>query len=191
MSIVFLKNYFLIDFFTSSKYDYNKNGENNMIKNIFFDRDGTLGTLKDVRLPGSMILFPETRHVLRRLKDDGFKIFIATNQSCIARGTDGGYDFAKEFSDYGADDWFICPHDSGDQCDCRKPKPGLLEQAIRKHGLVREECIYVGDRETDIECAHRAGMRAVLLSVQKPNTAADYTIVSLFQLEKLLAEGNL
>lgn len=96
-----------------------------MIRCVFFDRDGTLGTLDDVRYPQTFRLFPDAKKTIDALKARGMFVFIASNQSCVARGTDGGYDFAREFSLLGADDWFICPHDKKDGCACRKPKTRL------------------------------------------------------------------
>lgn len=158
-----------------------------MIRSVFFDRDGTLGTLDDVRYPQTFRLFPDAKKTIEALKARGMRVFIASNQSCIARGTDGGYDFAREFSLLGADDWFICPHDKEDGCDCRKPKTGLLDAAVRKYGLLRRECAMVGDRETDIECGKAAGMFTVLYddSGKKP-TAADASVRSLSELLTLL-----
>ena len=153
-----------------------------MIRNVFLDRDGTIGRLIDITKPQSLVLFAETKPTIEKLKASGCRVFIVTNQSCIARGTDGGYDYAREFLDLGVDDWFICPHDAADQCDCRKPKPGLLRQAIRKYNLKIEECILVGDRETDVQCAHNMGMAAVLVGENRADTRADIIIPSLAEL---------
>ena len=161
-----------------------------MIRNVFFDRDGTLGELGDIRYPQTIKFFADAQEVLTRLKSRGYRIFIATNQSCIARGTDGGYDYAKEFKALRVDDWFICPHDKNDNCSCRKPKPGLLEQAVQKYKLKREECLMVGDRETDVECARNAGIHSALLCASgrapQEGTKAEHIIYSLHDLLSLL-----
>ena len=158
-----------------------------MIRCVFFDRDGTLGTLDDVRYPQTFRLFPDAKKTIDALKARGMFVFIARNQSCVARGTDGGYDFAREFSLLGADDWFICPHDKKDGCACRKPKTGLLDEAVRKYGLIRRECAMVGDRETDIECGRAAGMFTVLLDDSGAKlTEADVSVRSLSELLYLL-----
>lgn len=161
-----------------------------MIRNIFFDRDGTLGILQDIRYPQTLVFFPDTKMVIAELKRRGIRIFIASNQSCIARGTDGGYDYEQEFRDLGVDDWFICPHDKNDGCSCRKPKPGLLERAVQKYGLKREECLMVGDRETDVECALNSRIHSALLCVSgcvpSEGTKAEYILYSLSDLLPLL-----
>lgn len=135
-----------------------------MINCVFFDRDGTLGSLSDVRYPQTFTYFSDAFETIDLLKRRGKKIIIVTNQACIARGTDGGYDFAAEFAALGADDFFLCPHDGKDGCSCRKPATGLLEQAFRKYALVKEECIMVGDRPSDILCGKRMGVYTALLA---------------------------
>ena len=129
---------------------------------VFFDRDGTLGVGCD-DAPQSVVMLDYAAETLRRFKARGVKVFIFTNQSCIARKKDNGYDFAAEFAAVGADDWFICPHDTPDNCDCRKPKNGLLKQAEQKYGLDLTKCAVVGDRWTDIECGQSVGARTVLV----------------------------
>ena len=58
---------------------------------------------------------------------------------------------------------YVCKHDDGDDCECRKPKPGMILDAISKHNLKYEECIMIGDSIKDIEAAHAAGIDAFLL----------------------------
>ncbi len=159
-----------------------------MIKNVFFDRDGTLGSLTDVRYPQTFALFPDAKAAIAALKGAGLNLYVASNQACIARGTDGGYDFAAEFTALGMDDWFICPHDKGDGCQCRKPKTGLLDAAVQKYGMRREECVMVGDRETDVACGKAAGMRTVLLG--KGESAADATVSSLSEAANVILQWN-
>ena len=130
---------------------------------IFFDRDGTLGNLKDIRFPNTFVPFAGISETFEQLHGMGLKVLIASNQSCIARGTDNGYDFAAEFSAYGADSWFLCPHDAHDGCDCRKPKPGLLLRAAEQYGLDLKRCVMVGDRWTDMKCGFDAGTRCIFL----------------------------
>jgi D-glycero-D-manno-heptose 1,7-bisphosphate phosphatase len=58
---------------------------------------------------------------------------------------------------------YFCPHKSEEICDCRKPKPGMLEQAAREHGLDLAGSWVVGDRYGDLEMAHAAGARGILV----------------------------
>ena len=58
---------------------------------------------------------------------------------------------------------YYCPHQSGDQCNCRKPRTGMVEQAATEHALDVESSFVVGDRYADVELAHNAGARGVLV----------------------------
>lgn len=134
-----------------------------MIKCVLFDRDGTLGRLDDVRFPQTFHPFCDIAAVFASLKNRGFRVGIITNQSSIARGTGKGYDFAGEFTSYGCDVFEICPHDTSDGCDCRKPKSGLLLAAAEKLNILPRECLVVGDRLSDVACAKNAGASACLV----------------------------
>ena len=106
------------------------------MKAVFIDRDGTMGGDYYVEFPDDYYHYDGTREAFELLNNNGFTPIIFTNQSCIARGKDKGYDFAAEFRDIGAKYWYICPHDDKDNCNCRKPKTGLLEQAEKDGGVV-------------------------------------------------------
>jgi len=130
---------------------------------LLIDRDGTMGGGYYVKYPTDYSPYPGTAEAFARLKEHGFPLMIVTNQSCIARGLDGGYDFAAEFRAIGADDWFICPHDTPDRCHCRKPETGLIEQARDKHHLDLPSCYMIGDRWSDMLAGGRMGMRLILV----------------------------
>jgi len=130
---------------------------------VFIDRDGTMGGGYDMEFPWMYAPYPGTREAFALLNSNGFFPIIFTNQSCIARGKDNGYDFAAEFREIGAYDWFICPHDAGDGCNCRKPKTGLLEQAQAKYGLDLSSCFVIGDRWSDMLAGGLCGCRLILV----------------------------
>ncbi len=134
-----------------------------MIKCILFDRDGTLGELVDKRYPQTLLPYRDIKSVFTEIKQKGYFVGIITNQSSIARGTAGNYDFDGEFTSYGADIWEICPHDTCDNCDCRKPKSGLLTTVCSRLNITANECLVVGDRLSDIECAKRVGAEGILV----------------------------
>lgn len=134
-----------------------------MIRCILFDRDGTLGELVDKKYPQSLVPYPRIQETFSILKEKGYKVGIITNQSSIARGTAGDYDFDKEFSDWGADIWAICPHDVHDNCACRKPKSGLILDVCNRLGISPSECIMIGDRITDVQCGKNAGAEGILV----------------------------
>ena len=130
---------------------------------VFIDRDGTMGGSYYVEFPQDYYAYDGTREAFSLLKENGFSPMIFTNQSCIARGKDRGYDFAAEFKDIGADDWFICPHDNDDNCNCRKPETGLLEQAKLKYKLDLSECYVIGDRWSDMSAGGKMGCKLILV----------------------------
>ncbi len=133
------------------------------MKAVFIDRDGTMGGAYYVEYPTDYSEYEGTREAFCLLKKYGFAPIIFTNQSCIARGKDLGYDFAAEFEDIGAVDWFICPHDDKDNCNCRKPKTGLLEQAAEKYSLDLSGCYVIGDRWSDMAAGGAMGCRLILV----------------------------
>ena len=133
-----------------------------MIKCVLFDRDGTLGELGDKRFPQTFVPFSNIQTIFQKIKEKGYFVGIITNQSSIARGTAKNYDYDAEFKSYGTDIWEICPHDA-DQCECRKPKSGLLLSVCRKLNLAPYECLIVGDRLSDIQCAKNVDASAVLV----------------------------
>ena len=134
-----------------------------MIKCILFDRDGTLGELVDKRYPESLVPYCDIKKVFDKLKGKGYIVGIITNQSSIARGTGKNYDFDSEFKSIGTDIYKICPHDNNDNCDCRKPKSGMLLSVMKDLNLTASECIVIGDRITDVECAKNVGANAGLV----------------------------
>ncbi len=135
-----------------------------MIKCLLFDRDGTLGELSDLRFPQTFRPFTDVSALFAKIKEKGYLVGIITNQSSIARGTAKNYDYAAEFSSYGLDVWKICPHDVQDHCECRKPKSGLLLAAAKELRISPLECLVVGDRLSDIQCAKNVGASAALVT---------------------------
>ncbi len=69
------------------------------------------------------------------------------------------------------DGWFFCPHAPEDDCACRKPKPKLLLDAALEFGIDPSACVFIGDKDDDVEAARNAGMR--MLRVRPAFTLAD------------------
>ena len=147
---------------------------------VFLDRDGTLieerGYLDRLDL---MAPFPETPVVLARLRDAGFALVLVTNQAGVARGL---FDeaFVQEAHRHLAvllardgiklDGYYYCPHHPEGVveayrrvCRCRKPGPGMVEQAARDLGLDVARSFVVGDKWLDVELAVNAGARGILV----------------------------
>ncbi|GAA4603910.1 histidinol-phosphate phosphatase family protein [Actinoplanes octamycinicus] len=136
---------------------------------VLFDRDGTL--IVDVPYngdPGKVTPMPGARAALDRLRAAGLRLGVVTNQSGLARGSFT----AAQLSAVNRrveellgpfETWQICPHDDTAGCDCRKPRPGLVEAAARALGTTPERCLVVGDIGRDMTAALAAGAAGILV----------------------------
>ena len=156
-----------------------------MIRCILFDRDGTLGELADVRFPDTFAPFCDVKSVFQAIKNKGYLVGIISNQSSIARGTGAGYDFDAEFSSYGCDIYEICPHDTKDNCNCRKPKSGMLLSVCKRLHLQPENCLVVGDRLSDVACAKSVGAEGMLVLTGK-GRAEKASVLAAYPTTKIL-----
>jgi D-glycero-D-manno-heptose 1,7-bisphosphate phosphatase len=168
----------------------------NLLRAVFLDRDGVLNEpiLRDGRpYPPSglneLVIVPDAKASLERLKRRGFLLVVVTNQPDVRRGTSTEADVEK-INQYLAanlplDDFFTCYHDDSDRCDCRKPLPGLFIRAAVKHGIDLANSYMVGDRWRDIDAGSAAGCRTVLIdrhyNEHKPETAPDWVVESLVE----------
>lgn len=137
-----------------------------MIRAVLFDRDGTL--IADARATSHVSPMPHAAESLRRLREKRIKIGVVTNQPALARGiiaTQDMHAVHERIAELlGAiDAWFVCPHAEDAGCDCRKPEPGLILAAQREFGVSAAECVVVGDIGSDIDAAHNAGARGILI----------------------------
>ena len=133
------------------------------MKVVFIDRDGTMGGDARIKYPQDYRHYEGTLEAIELLNEKGFYPVAFTNQSCIARGDDGGYDFAQEFKNTGLKDYFLCPHEDKDNCACRKPKTALLEKAEKKYNLNMKECFVIGDRWSDMVSGGKMGCKLILV----------------------------
>jgi D-glycero-D-manno-heptose 1,7-bisphosphate phosphatase len=147
---------------------------------VFLDRDGTIIEERNYldRLD-QLTLFPWTADALRLLKRAGFATVVITNQSAVARGmiteeflysVHAEIDRRLERGGASIDRYYYCPHFADSkieryrqECRCRKPAPGMIEQACRELDLDPEKSVMVGDRWLDVACGRAAGTRAVLV----------------------------
>ena len=136
---------------------------------VFLDRDGTVMHDADYCSdPKQVQIFPGVVEALRRLKAKGFGLFVITNQSGIGRGFFSVEQYRavetetlRQLGEDLIDATYFCPDVPGKPSQCRKPAPGMVLQAIREHQLDPARSFFVGDKETDVECAHNAGVRAI------------------------------
>ncbi len=147
---------------------------------VFLDRDGTLieerGYLSKLE---DIALFADTPAALRRLRDAGFALVVVTNQAGIARGYFDEAFVQKAHRYLGEmlaaegiviDGYYYCPHhpdglvpEYSRVCRCRKPAPGMVEQAARDLDLDIDRSFVVGDKWLDVELATNAGARGILV----------------------------
>lgn len=140
------------------------------IKALFLDRDGVIN--KD---PGYVYriedfeFMPGIFEALAGFMALGYEIFVVTNQSGIGRGYYSEDDFAKlskymidEFKSYGIEikKIYHCPHTPSDDCNCRKPKPGMILQALDEFNISLKDSLMIGDKPSDLESARRAGVES-------------------------------
>jgi D-glycero-D-manno-heptose 1,7-bisphosphate phosphatase len=144
-------------------------------KAFFLDRDGVIN--HDLGHVGSKERFefiPKVFEACKKINDNGYDIFIVTNQSGIARGLYTDYDFKKltswmitQFKNNGViiKDVYYCPHhpEYGKKeyklkCKCRKPEPGMILQAAKEYAIDLSNSVMVGDKNSDIEAARQAGI---------------------------------
>jgi len=155
-----------------------------MKRYVLLDRDGTL--IRNVGYPHRLEdyeLLSGVGKALRRLADAGYRFAIVTNQSGIGRGYFAFSDYerfhARLLADLAAagvviDATFVCPHTPDAGCECRKPAPGLLWRARDELGADLATSWLVGDAESDIEAAWRAGCGgAVRVGVASPRPNRD------------------
>lgn len=150
-----------------------------MRKVVFFDRDGVLNVDKGYLYKvEDLEWMPGALEALAYVTAQGYTTFVVTNQSGIARGYYTVKDMrqlhrymteAVNAAGGKIERFYYCPHLSTGavaeyaiECDCRKPKPGMLLQACREYGLAKEDCIMVGDGARDIEAATAAGIKGYL-----------------------------
>lgn len=151
---------------------------------VFFDRDGTLTVEGDwVRSAAELVLLEGAADAIARLRQAGYAVVLITNQSAVARGliseaelTAIHADLAARLAESGAhlDGIYACPHHPTEghppyrrECDCRKPKSGLIECAARELDLDLGKSWIVGDAERDLRAGAHLGLRGILVATGK------------------------
>jgi D-glycero-D-manno-heptose 1,7-bisphosphate phosphatase len=149
-------------------------------KAVFLDRDGTLvQEVGYLRMLEDLRFTPRAAEALHVFATLGYLNIVITNQSAVARGLLSPKalnkihqklkTMAKE-EDATIHDIFFCPHfpegrvaPYNIECQCRKPKPGMLEQAAAKHRIDLQQSILIGDKISDLELGKNAGIRTILV----------------------------
>jgi D-glycero-D-manno-heptose 1,7-bisphosphate phosphatase len=155
---------------------------------VLLDRDGTINVDHHyLARPEQIELLPEAARGLRHLHTLGFSLAVITNQSAIGRGyfdetrlTQIHLRFTELLAaeNVSLDGIFFCPHTPDDDCSCRKPSTGLVEQAAQQLNFDPHNTIVIGDKPCDIELAHNLGVPGILV---KTGYGKDYPLNTSIQ----------
>tara|TARA_Y100000310_G_scaffold335438_1_gene417523 strand:+ start:6317 stop:6853 length:537 start_codon:yes stop_codon:yes gene_type:complete len=150
-----------------------------MNKAFFIDKDGTLTNYNVYSNPAlakevleDEIIFDQIVDGLKHIQKKGYKLIIISNQPWISRGVVNYDDMEKLFQNlikvlgnHGVkiDDYFYCPHQTLDNCECKKPKPKMILDAAKKYKINLKESYFVGDMDLDILAGQNAGTKTILV----------------------------
>lgn len=141
---------------------------------IFLDRDGVIIENRPtyIRSWDDVFILPLALESLARIHASPFKIVIVTNQSAVGRGIlsleeawEINHRLLQVIADSGGrvDGLFMCPHSPEENCDCRKPKPGLLKEAAEALAIDLSRSIMIGDAVSDVLAGQAAGVQTAVL----------------------------
>jgi D-glycero-D-manno-heptose 1,7-bisphosphate phosphatase len=146
-----------------------------MIPAVFVDRDGTLVEQKDGSYISSInevkLINQDVYPLLNWFQKEGFLIIIVTNQAGINKGL-VTWEQVDRVNEYVVRELgkhkikvtgvYTCPHRIEEDCNCRKPKPGLILRAGREHKINLANSVIIGDRDMDVEAGFRAGLKRAI-----------------------------
>ncbi len=179
---------------------------------VFLDRDGTINEeIPYLSRPEEFKLIPGAAAAIRILRDAGYRVVVVTNQPVIARGECTVEDVNRihdrmetDLSREGAfiDGIYFCPHhpDKGFKgeraelkfdCDCRKPRDGMVRRAVEELNLDLSRSWLVGDRSSDIQLAHNCGIPSILLRTGAGGGDLRYSAAPGFTCDNLLAAAHI
>jgi D-glycero-D-manno-heptose 1,7-bisphosphate phosphatase len=145
---------------------------------IILDRDGVINFDSDyyIKNPDEFLPIPGSLEAIAKLNHAGFTVFVATNQSGVARGF---YDLPMlgrihdklhaELAKVGGhvDEIFFCEHHPDEKCGCRKPEPGMFYAIQKKYGVHFPDVFFIGDSFTDMLVAEVVGCKPILVLTSK------------------------
>lgn len=135
---------------------------------VLVDRDGVLNRNREhyVKTLDELEILPGVPEAVRMLNDGGYAVLVVTNQAGIGKGVisrealEGIHaELRRLVGAMGGAlaEFYVCPHRPEESCRCRKPRPGLVEQAQREWGFDLATTYFVGDARRDVEAARAAG----------------------------------
>ena len=180
-------------------------GHSSLVKAVFLDRDGVINRalVRDGKpYPPTTVaefeLLPGVLEACAKLKAAGFLLIVATNQPDVGRGTlaQAALDaiHAGMCRQLPIDHVEVCTHPGKglSDCDCRKPRPGMLLRAARDLGLDLSQSWMVGDRWRDIDCGAAAGVKTIFIDYGYDETLRmkpDFTVKNLTEAASVILRG--
>lgn len=145
---------------------------------VLLDRDGVINRdlPEHVRSLQQWQVLDGAPKAIAALSRAGFQVMVCTNQSGLARGFIDAQELDRIHAALrgcvtraGGEiaDILVCPHQDGDDCDCRKPRPGLLLEAARRAGVRIDNVPFIGDSARDLAAATAVGARPILVETGK------------------------
>ncbi len=170
------------------------------VKAVFLDRDGTI--IKDVNYLSKIEdieILPYVKEGLELLNKCGYKLIVVSNQSGVGRGY-----FTKDFVyethavlnymlEGLIEKFYFCPHTPEDNCLCRKPKTGMIDEAVKRFRINKKLSYVVGDKESDVELGINAGITPILVTTGygsdiKEKTKAEAVFNNLYEVAKWICQ---
>lgn len=165
---------------------------------VLLDRDGTLNVERHyLSEPDGVELLPGVVEGLQRLRDFDLRLAVVTNQSAIARGyidesrLEAIHARLQDLLAQGGvwlDGIYVCPHRPEEGCQCRKPEPGLVQQAAVELRFDPHEAFVIGDKACDIDLGRRVGATTLLVTtgygreaLANPDARPDFVVDSLLE----------
>jgi len=165
-----------------------------MRKAIFLDRDGVI----NVEIGRCPIKFDEFQFIdksidaIKLINRSEYLVVVVTNQGAVSRGFCTSRDIEiihenmeKVLGNHGTkvDAIYYCPHYRGDGCECRKPKTGMIERAVKDLGIELHDSYLIGDSSKDIECGKNCNL--ITIGVQTGNSCKDGKVEPLYMFKNL------
>lgn len=172
-------------------------------KAVFLDRDGTISEdVPFIHEPKKLKLLPNAVEGMKRMQDVGYRLVIVTNQQGIGLGYFPEEDFFRVNSamlgmlfkkGIVISKIYFCPHSAADDCDCRKPKIGLVKRAEKDLNLDLNKCYFIGDKPEDVEAGQKAGCKTILLGTKKEidnQVTPDFEAEDLLEAAKIISQNG-
>ena len=167
---------------------------------VFLDRDGVINraTVRDgTPYPPACLdeveVLPGVADAMQRLAARGLPLIVVTNQPDVARGTQTA-ECVEQINqllmrELPITSVYTCYHDTADNCDCRKPKPGMLIRAAGEHGIDLPRSFMVGDRWGDVAAGAAAGCKTLLIDLpysQCERCSPDHKVADLLEAARVI-----